>query len=248
MNLAENIYRLRTQRNLSQGDLANALEVSRQSVSKWENNSAVPELEKLMKMAEIFGATLDELVTGIPPESSTLTQQEPKVIYIEKTTRPGITTSQILGIILLSCSLIALVLSFFFVEPNNWWDSPFVLCLPVAVFGIICIAVKRHPYYFCALAAYLLVWLLVTVLMTSHYGTTAWLVRIGLILFGIALLAYIIIRFQSLQIPAIAKVVIAVCLGLSLLIGIVAMIPAAKEDAITGNEYSGTLDASVSPD
>ena len=55
MNLGETIYRLRTERNLSQGDLADALDVSRQSVSKWENNSAVPELEKLIKMAQIFG-------------------------------------------------------------------------------------------------------------------------------------------------------------------------------------------------
>ncbi len=64
MNLGENIYRLRTEKNMSQGDLADVLEVSRQSVSKWENNSAVPELEKLMKMAQIFGLTIDELVTG----------------------------------------------------------------------------------------------------------------------------------------------------------------------------------------
>ena len=64
MNLGENIYHLRTERNLSQGELADALEVSRQSVSKWENNSSVPELEKLLKMAQIFEITLDELVTG----------------------------------------------------------------------------------------------------------------------------------------------------------------------------------------
>ena len=62
MNLGETIYRLRTKAGMSQDALANALEVSRQSVSKWENNAAVPELEKLMKLSEIFGVTLDELV------------------------------------------------------------------------------------------------------------------------------------------------------------------------------------------
>ena len=61
MNLGENIYRLRAEQNLSQGDLADALEVSRQSVSKWENNSAVPELEKLIKMAQIFGITIGRI-------------------------------------------------------------------------------------------------------------------------------------------------------------------------------------------
>ena len=64
MNLGENIYTFRTVNNMSQGGLANALEVSRQSVSKWENNSAVPELDKLVKMSKLFGVTLDELVNG----------------------------------------------------------------------------------------------------------------------------------------------------------------------------------------
>ena len=61
MNLGETIYRLRTKAGMSQDALANALDVSRQSVSKWENNAAVPELEKLIKMSDIFGVTLDEL-------------------------------------------------------------------------------------------------------------------------------------------------------------------------------------------
>ena len=80
MSLGENIYRLRTKKNMSQGDLADAMEISRQSVSKWENNSATPDLEKLIKMSELFEVTLDELVgrtapsketTPIPPSEST---------------------------------------------------------------------------------------------------------------------------------------------------------------------------------
>lgn len=45
MTLGQNIARLRTQKNLSQGDLADALEVSRQSVSKWETDASIPELD-----------------------------------------------------------------------------------------------------------------------------------------------------------------------------------------------------------
>ena len=70
MNLGENIYKFRTQRNMSQGDLADALDVSRQSVSKWENNNAVPDLDKLIKLSELFGITMDELVTGKAPDST----------------------------------------------------------------------------------------------------------------------------------------------------------------------------------
>lgn len=67
MELGENIYRLRTEQRMSQGDLAEALDVSRQSVSKWETGSAVPELDKLVKMSKLFGVTLDELVNGTIP-------------------------------------------------------------------------------------------------------------------------------------------------------------------------------------
>ena len=64
MNLGETIYNLRKEKKLSQGDLAEQLSVSRQSVSKWENNSAVPDLDKLVKLSTISGVSLDELVKG----------------------------------------------------------------------------------------------------------------------------------------------------------------------------------------
>ena len=54
MTLGENIVRLRTQRNWSQGDLADALDISRQSVSKWESGAARPETEKLIALADLF--------------------------------------------------------------------------------------------------------------------------------------------------------------------------------------------------
>ena len=72
MSLGENIYNCRVLKNWSQTELADALAVSRQSVSKWENGSATPDLDKLIKMKELFGVSLDDLVFGKPdkaPES-----------------------------------------------------------------------------------------------------------------------------------------------------------------------------------
>ncbi len=63
-NLGEKIYELRSKKNMSQGDLADALLVSRQSVSKWETNSSVPDLDKIIKLCEIFEVSMDELVIG----------------------------------------------------------------------------------------------------------------------------------------------------------------------------------------
>lgn len=64
MGLGENIVRLRTRRGLSQENLAEELGVSRQSVSKWETDGAVPDLDKLIKLSELFGVSLDNLVKG----------------------------------------------------------------------------------------------------------------------------------------------------------------------------------------
>ena len=68
MSLGTNISRLRAEKRLSQGDLAEVLEVSRQSVSKWETDSSVPDLDKLIKLSQLFRVTLDELVTGAEPQ------------------------------------------------------------------------------------------------------------------------------------------------------------------------------------
>lgn len=70
MNFGERIYELRSKAGLSQGELADSLDVSRQAVSKWENNSAVPELDKLLKMSELFSVSLDGLVKGTITEES----------------------------------------------------------------------------------------------------------------------------------------------------------------------------------
>lgn len=67
MNLGEKIFTLRTQNNMSQSDLADILDVSRQSISKWETGTSVPELDKIMKMCDIFDISMDEF-TDRPAE------------------------------------------------------------------------------------------------------------------------------------------------------------------------------------
>ncbi len=59
---SETLYALRKQHGLSQEALAEKLNVSRQSVSKWENGSSMPETEKLIAISELFGVSLDLLI------------------------------------------------------------------------------------------------------------------------------------------------------------------------------------------
>ena len=62
MTLNENIRHLRLARNLSQVDLANALGVTKQSVSNWENNNIQPSIDMLVRLAEFFSVSTDYIL------------------------------------------------------------------------------------------------------------------------------------------------------------------------------------------
>lgn len=62
MTLGEKIYRLRSERGLSQEAFGDMLGVSRQSVSKWETDQSQPELEKIVAISDLFGTSTDYLL------------------------------------------------------------------------------------------------------------------------------------------------------------------------------------------
>ena len=63
MNIAEKIVLLRKKKGISQEELANKLNTSRQAVSKWENNQSTPDLEELVALSKYFNVTTDYLLT-----------------------------------------------------------------------------------------------------------------------------------------------------------------------------------------
>lgn len=62
MTIGEKIQELRIQRGLTQERLAEMLEVSRQSVSKWELGQAIPDVEKIIRMSELFDVSTDTVL------------------------------------------------------------------------------------------------------------------------------------------------------------------------------------------
>ncbi len=64
MTIGERLYNLRKEKNISQEELANALDVSRQTVSKWETGESMPDFNKIKPICDYFGITTDELITG----------------------------------------------------------------------------------------------------------------------------------------------------------------------------------------
>ncbi|MDE6519618.1 MAG: helix-turn-helix domain-containing protein [Ruminococcus sp.] len=62
MKFNNKFYHLRKQKGLSQEELANCLNVSRQTISKWEVGDSTPDMEKLIAISDLFEISLDELV------------------------------------------------------------------------------------------------------------------------------------------------------------------------------------------
>ncbi|MEE1322083.1 MAG: helix-turn-helix transcriptional regulator [Acutalibacteraceae bacterium] len=64
MTLGERLQQLRKAKQMSQEELGNLLLVSRQTVSLWENNQTVPTVDNLIRLKEIFGVSIDSILTG----------------------------------------------------------------------------------------------------------------------------------------------------------------------------------------
>ena len=139
MTLAEKILALRTERNLSQGDLAEKLDVSRQSVSKWETGQSVPELDKLIRLADVFGVSVDQLVReGDPPKPpvETPSAAQPQIVYVERSSR-GLTAVQILGVVCTAGGAGLCIMGD---------DELFLIGMVVLIAGLPLLLAKKHPF------------------------------------------------------------------------------------------------------
>lgn len=62
--IGDKIYKFRKSRNLSQEEFANSIGVTRQIVSKWENNQSMPGVDKLKKISDVYNIPYEELLNG----------------------------------------------------------------------------------------------------------------------------------------------------------------------------------------
>ena len=206
MTLGERIHTLRTARGLSQGDVAEALDVSRQSVSKWETESSVPELEKLLGLSSLFGVTLDELVRGeaVPPAAAAAPSQSAPASSAPQPAQRGART--LIGVLLFA--------------------SPFLLC------GILCLLIRKHTGLWCAWAvftcvsAYLyfatgITWRLL--LMIPYYTASMNYARLVIaivhLLLTLVLILVTVRRFSGRPLPTTRRNVILLIVGWGAFIG-----------------------------
>ena len=109
MKFNEKLTQLRKSKNLSQEELGNELGVARQTVSKWELGETTPEMDKLIKMSEIFEISLDELIKDKEIDTNINTNSnDPNNTNTQKLA--GLTIKIIKGILIFIAILAALYL------------------------------------------------------------------------------------------------------------------------------------------
>ena len=117
MDVAERLAALRTRAGLSQGDVAERLNVSRQAVSRWETGFTVPSTDNLSHLGRLYGVTLDELLSysaALPPEKpqEEAPAQQPKAEAPAPTPQPAAASAPAHAkVIIIALSILCLLLA-----------------------------------------------------------------------------------------------------------------------------------------
>ena len=116
MEFGSKLYELRKEKGLSQEELANCLDVTRQTVSKWELGDSTPDLDKLILLGELFEISLDELVLGKVPVTTKLDELGAKVMTEEnkKKARKGLKIFGMIAAAVLAVDAVSLLIYFLF--------------------------------------------------------------------------------------------------------------------------------------
>ena len=83
MNLNEKLFELRKNKNLTQDEVAEKLNVTRQTVSKWENGQSSPDFEKIAPLCEIYEVTPNELFSDIPEFEEKQSKKKKKFLMMK---------------------------------------------------------------------------------------------------------------------------------------------------------------------
>lgn len=134
MNFSEKLLTLRKAKNLTQEQLAEKLNVSRQSISKWESGQATPELEKIVALSAVFDVTTDYLlksseIDDLSVKTEMLEKQQQRMLVREQKQQ------QIFGCVMYSIAIYLLFFAVYFI--GHFY---FELWNPSVIFSVFLIA------------------------------------------------------------------------------------------------------------
>ena len=115
------ILSLRTEKNLSQYQLAEMIPISRQAVSKWERGQTIPDSSTLLKLSEIFNVTINELLEGERIEKNTIQSLEKTTLSIvdESNKKSQKIKKYITMFIITVVTLLLIFLTYYFINSYN---------------------------------------------------------------------------------------------------------------------------------
>ncbi|WP_080800812.1 helix-turn-helix transcriptional regulator [Arabiibacter massiliensis] len=160
MGFRENLQHLRETRTMTQSELAMLVGVSRQSVTKWEAEKSYPEMDKLIRLCELFECTIDDLVRGdltgrAPDLARSMPEDAPPVDacgYDEAMRRFAWKLPAGLAMFVVGFGVAAIATSLFAANPSAYPYLAYLLCAAVGV-GLAasaCLGYRRfrreHPY------------------------------------------------------------------------------------------------------
>lgn len=159
MSIGQRIGELRKSHGYSQEYVAEQLNISRQAVSKWEQDLSAPDTYNLIALAELLGVSVEYLATGksastVPDAPSAA---PPASNALSSLPQDGRGTQRIVGLILLSAGLLSLILGLLFSR------MLVALSILLLLFGTLTLAVRRH-------LGLILLWISVLI---AFFGTTA---------------------------------------------------------------------------
>ena len=166
--IAENIIQLRKQNKLTQAELAERLNYSDKAISKWERGESVPDVEILKKVAEMFGVTVDYLLTENAFES------------IEKFKISKQDSSNRIAIASLGVCIVWLMATIIYVYgqlnmAQSWW-TVFLWAVPASAFVLLVFnrmwGKKKYEIYINTI----LVWSLLTAVFVQLLKYNIWLI------------------------------------------------------------------------
>jgi transcriptional regulator with XRE-family HTH domain len=123
MSLGKKLKESRVSKSYSQSEVANYLQISRQSISKWENDNSYPDLDNLVKLSEYYEVSTDELLKENQVIKNKIEINELKIEdYYQKSNLIHQTSEKDEGLILLVLALIS-----FLIAPLGLIVAPFLM-------------------------------------------------------------------------------------------------------------------------
>ena len=195
-NVARNITALRKKHNMTQADLAERLNYSDKSISKWERGDGLPDIFVLARIAELFGVTLNDLVSSeqADAEQSAETENSLDAFYPRRT----LITALCVGLVWFIATLMFFLLKVFLPDAKGMWLS-FIYALPVSS---IILVVFTHMWWknvARCLSVSSLVWMLtlcvqLTATLISNNVRNMWLIYFAAAAFQVLVILWYVYR------------------------------------------------------